>query len=310
MLLEEALEMYKNSKWKIDILELLWIEIRDDFCEEDFYKQRAKKLPKWKYFISDLDWTFFRWTLIKEAFSLFVKYFKSRDILDLDLEKYTEFLTDLKLFRQIEKEAFNKSIAYNDYLNAGLFLIYKYHKQIDWQDYLSDLKYYFHKKEKVNPYRFSMEKIKEIVKDWNYFIFVSWASNFVFEIYLELLKNYISKNLWKKYAENIYGFSSYENLEKNYVYNLWNMWAKDNFIKQLKKAWFLGEIIWWMWDTSSDFGIANNLKENTPFYFINPAKSVLTDFHKLAKSWVNYHFLAERKDLIFEFKKEDIKIMN
>jgi len=32
MLLKEALTTHNNSKWKIDILELLGIEIKNDYC--------------------------------------------------------------------------------------------------------------------------------------------------------------------------------------------------------------------------------------------------------------------------------------
>lgn len=308
MLLKKALETHKKSAWKKDILEFLWFKIKKDFCENDFYKQKAKKLPKWKYFISDLDGTFFRWTLIKESFSIFIKYFKETDLENIDIKIYKEFLDDLKLFKSMERDAYNKKIAYIDYLNAWLFIVYKYQKYINWQVFLDLIKSYFNKKEKVNPYRFSMSKLKEVLESGHNFLFVSWASSFIFEIYLELLKNYIIKNIWEQYRENIFWFSSLENLQDMKIYDLWT--NKKLFIKQLKEKWYLENIIWAMWDTNSDFGIAHNLEENTPFYFINPAKSVLIDFEKQAKSWVDFHFIAERKDLIFEFKKEDIKIID
>jgi len=302
--------MHEKSNWKLDILEIYWIDIKNDYLNEVFYTERIKKLQKWKYFISDLDWTFFRWTLIKEAFSVFFKYYKSRNIINIDLDNYNKFLIDLKLFKQIENSAYNKKIPYGSYLDAWLFLIHKYSNQVNWQEYLNELKQFFHTKEKINPYRFSIKKIKEVLLNWDNFIFISWASNFVFDIYLDLLKEYILKDIWEEYAKHIYWFSSYANLEENYVYNLWNMEWKNLFIKQLKENWYLTEIIWWMWDTNGDFWISYHIKENDDFYFINPAKSVLNDFDKLAKKWVNYHFITERKDLIFEFQKENINILN
>jgi len=165
-------------------------------------------------------------------------------------------------------------------------------------------------KEKVNPYRFSFSKIKEILLQWDNFMFVSWASSFVFEIYLDLLKDYIWKNIWEKYKKQIFGFSSYENLKEQYIYNLWNHDSKYNFINTLKETWKIKKILWWMWDTTSDFGIANHLETNNNFYFINPAYSVLDNLKNIWKNDINFHLISERKDMIYEFKKEDIKILN
>lgn len=310
MLLKEALKKHKESKWKLDILELLLIEIKENYCNQKFYNEKINKLPKWKYFISDLDWTFFRWTLIKEAFSLFAKYYREQNIENINIDKYKEFLDDFKLFKKLEKDAYNKKISYIDYLNAWLFLIYKYYNKNTWSDFLVYLKEYFHKQQKVNPFRFSMKKMKEILESWNQFLFISWASSFVFEIYLELLKEYIWKNLWEKYINQIHWISSYVDLEKKYVYNMWSKTGKYNFISELKKKNFLEKIIWWMWDTSSDYWISNNLEKNIPFYFINPAYTAVTEFDKLAKKDVNYHFITERKDLIFEYEINKIKILN
>lgn len=310
MLLKEALETHKNSKWKIDILELLWIELRNDYCKQEFYNNKVSDLPKWKYFISDLDWTFFRWTLIKEAFSLYAKYLKDLNIEKINLERYKEFLDDFKLFKEIEKDAYNKKIKYEDYLNAWLFLINKYHDLTDWGDFLIFLKEFFHRNQKVNPFRFSMKKIKEVVENWDQFLFISWASSFVFEIYLELLKEYIWKNIWEQYINQIHWISSYVDFDNKQVYNMWNIEWKFQFISHLKQKDFIKEIIWWMWDTSSDYGISNHLSEKKPFYFINPAYTAISKFDILSKKWVDYHFIFERKDLIFEHGINDIKILN
>ena len=310
MLLKAALEIHKKSKWKIDILETLWIEIKNNYLEEKFYKDKIDKLPKWKYFLSDLDWTFFRGTLIKEAFSLFAKYLRNQNIENVNLEKYKEFLDDYKLFKKIEKDAYNKKIDYIDYLNSGLFIIYKYQELIDWRDFLWGLKNYFYKKQKVNPYRFSIEKMSEVLKKWNHFLFISWASNFVFDIYLELLKVYIWQNIWEKYIKQIHWISSYADFENKNVYNMWNMTWKYEFIAELKKQDFIQEITGWMWDTSSDYGIANNLPEKTNFYFINPAYTAISRFEELANKKINFHFISERKDFIFEYNIKDIEILN
>ena len=152
--------------------------------------------------------------------------------------------------------------------------------------------------------------MSEILKKWNHFLFISWASNFVFEIYLDLLKIYIWENIWEKYINQIHWISSYADFENKNVYNIWNMTWKYNFILELKKQDFLKEIIGWMWDTSSDYGIANHLPEKTNFYFINPAYTVISKFEELANKKIDFHFISERKDLIFEYNIKDIKILN
>ena len=310
MYLKEALELHKKSKWKLDILETLWIEVKNDYCNNAFYKNIVKKLPKWNYFISDLDWTFFRWTLIKEAFTVFAKFLREQDITTINLEEYKQFLDDFKLFKKLEKEAYNKTINYNDYLTAWLFLINKYHNLWDWEKYLTYLKDYFYRKEKVNPFRFSINKLKEIIKSWNNFLFVSWASSFVFEIYIDLLKDYIAKEIWEKYVKNIYWFCSYANPKDKVVYNLWNFQWKYDFIKELKNKDIFKKIIWGMWDTSSDYWISNHLDNNSPFYFINPAYWVFKDFEEISNKNIDYHFITERKDIIFEYKRKNINILN
>ena len=308
--LENAIKIFKNSKWKIDILETIWFELKTDYENENQYKTKINNLPVWNYFISDLDGTFFRGTLIQEAFSLFIKYIRLEKLQKLDLNIYKHFLDDYVLFKELENDAYNKKINFWDYLNAWLVIIYKYHNLISWDNYLLYLKDSFYMKEKVNPYRFSFQKIKEILLNGDNFMFVSWASSFVFDIYLDLLKDYIWKNIWEKYTKQIFGFSSYENLEKQYVYNLWNHESKYNFIEILKNTWKIKKILWWMWDTTSDFGIANHLEGNSDFYFMNPAYSVIDKLEKLWKKWVNHHLISERKDIIYEFKKENIKILN
>ena len=310
MLLKEALDIHKKSKWKTDILETLNIEIKNNYCDINFYKNKVKYLPKWNYFLSDLDWTFYRWTLIKEAFSLFAKYLRDQSIDKINIEKYKEFLDDYKLFKDIEKEAYNKEIKYDDYLNSWLFIINKYHDQVDWEEYLILLREYFHKKEKVNPFRFSIKKMKEILENWDQFLFISWASNFVFDIYLELLKKYIWENIWKQYINQIHWISSYINLKEKNVFNMWNMQWKYDFITELKKKGFIDNIIGWMWDTSSDYWISNHLEKDTPFYFMNPAYTAITEYEKLAKKDVNFHFITERKDNIFEYDIKNIRILN
>ena len=310
MLLKEALITHKNSKWKIDILELLWIEVRHDYCMEEFYKNKVNKLTKWRYFISDLDWTFFRWTLIKEAFVLYAKYLKDLNIEKIDLDRYKEFLDDYKLYKDIEKDAYNKKIKYDDYLNAWMFILNKYHNLTNWDDFLVFLKEFFHRKQKVNPFRFSIKKMKEVLENWDQFLFVSWASSFVFEIYLELLKDYIWRNIWENYIDQIHWISSYVDFDKKHIYNMWNKDWKYEFITQLLKKDIVEEIIGWMWDTSSDYGISNHLPENTPFYFINPAYTAISEHNKLAKKWVGYNFIFERKDLIFKYDINNIKILN
>ncbi len=309
MLLQEALEIHKKSKWKIDILETLWAEIKNNYYEQKFYQKIVDKLPIGEYFISDLDWTFFRGILIKEAFTIFAKYLREQDVTTINLIKYKEFLDDFKLFKKLEKEAYNKKIDYNDYLTAWLFLINKYHDLWNWEKFLEYLKNYFYKQEKVNPFRFSMKKLKEVIQNWQYFLFVSWASSFVFTIYLDLLKDYIKKELWEKYVKNIYWFSSYANPKEKIVYNLWNMQWKYDFIKELKNKNIFTKIIWWMGDTNSDYWIANHLDNNANFYFMNASYSAVTQYKKLANKYINFHFIFERKDIIFEYDINKIKLL-
>jgi hypothetical protein len=96
-----------------------------------------------------------------------------QNYLDLDFDKYFDFLKDVKFFNELEKRAFNKQIEYFEYLNAGIYLLMKHKDLIEWEDYLAFIKYYFKSKEKINPFRFSFSKIKEILESGGKFVFVS-----------------------------------------------------------------------------------------------------------------------------------------
>jgi len=308
MLLREAIKIHKNSLNKIDILETLWIEIKNNYLEEDYYKKKIKNIPKWDYFISDLDGTFFRGMLLKEAFTIFIKYVKNYDIRQMDKNKFKEFLDDYLEFVEIERDACNKKIAYYDYIDAWLFIIYKYNDLIKFDNFIEHLKISFHRKDKINPFRFSIKILKETILSWNNFLFISWASNFVFNIYLDLLKKDISEELWEEYSNKIYWISTFADFKNKKVYDCWSANWKNKLINDLKEKWIIDKINWWMWDTTSDFWISNNLEKDSDFFFINPAKSVITDFDKYNTNNVNYHFITEKKDLIFEFEKSKINI--
>lgn len=309
MILENAL-VELNIKWNTkDILEILWIKFREDYFSHEYYKSKIKDLPKGNYFISDLDWTFFRWTLQKEAVTLFIKFVRKQDYLNLDFDRYQCFLKDVKFFNDLEKKAYNKEIEYFEYLNAGIYLLLKHKTLIEWDEYLNYIKYSFKSKEKINPFRFSMNMMKKVLESGENFIFVSWAPDFIFEIYLNLLKIYISKNLWIKYANRVFWFWSHLSLDKEEYVTLWWRKHKDSFIKLLKEKNIIKKIIWWMGDTASDFWISYAFSKNMDFYFVNPEKKVIDKFLEFEKKWVNYHIIIERKDLIIEIKKEDIKFI-
>jgi hypothetical protein len=104
---------------------------------------------------------------------LFIKFVRKQDYLNLDLEKYQCFLRDVKFFDDLEKKAYNKEIEYFEYLNAGIYLLLRHKELIVWDEYLSYIKYTFKKKEKINPFRFSINKLKEVLESGNNFIFVS-----------------------------------------------------------------------------------------------------------------------------------------
>lgn len=309
MILEKALIELKN-KWNTrDILEILWIQFRCDYLEHDYYDSKINSLPIWEYFVSDLDWTFFRGTLQKEAVSLFIKFVRKQDYLNLDFEKYQYFLKDVKFFNNLEKKAYNKEIEYFEYLNAGIYLLLRHRKLIVWDEYLTYIKYSFKKKEKINPFRFSIKMLKEVLERGENFIFISWAPDFIFDIYLELLKKYINKNIWEWYIDQIYWMWSHLSINKNEYMPLWGKNHKKAFIDLLLKSWKIKSITWWMGDTASDFWISYSLNKKTDFYFVNPEKKVIDNYFDLIKEGINYHLIIERKDLIIKIKKEDIKFI-
>jgi len=309
MNLEEVLDILKQKSNDKDILEHLWIKFRTDYENQDYYLDRISLMHSWDYFISDLDGTFFRWVLQKEAFTIFVKYVKKHNYLDLNIEEYYLFLKDLKFFNTLEKKAYNKEIEYFEYLNAWIYLLLKHKNLVDWDWYLSFMKSSFKIKEKINPFRFSFSKITEVLLSWNNFVFVSWAPNFVFDIYLDLLKDYISKNIWKSYANNIYWFWSRVFLNENSYTPLWWRDHKKWFINLLRERKIINKTIWWMGDTNSDFWISYALDKWNNFYFVNPEKKVIDNYDNFKIDSINYSLIIERKDLIFEIEKKDIKFI-
>ena len=307
MNLKNALIELNKKDNKRDILEILWISFNEGYISQDYYIDKIDLMHKWNYFISDLDGTFFRWVLQKEAFTLFVKFVKKQNYLDLDIEEYHEFLIDVKFFHDLEKKAYNKEIEYFEYLNAGIYLLLRHKNLINWKEYLNFIKYNFKIKEKINPFRYSFKKIKEVLESGNNFIFVSWAPDFIFDIYLKWLKNYISKTLWKAFANNIFWFWSHVSMIKSEYTPMWWKNHKENFINLLKKQKIVDKVVWGMWDTSSDFWISYSCEKWSDFYFVNPEKKVLDNFDIFKKEWINYHLIIERKDLIFEINKNNVK---
>lgn len=309
MRLEKVLEVLKDETNKKDILEHLWICFRSDYYNQDYYKNKINLMHRWNYFISDLDGTFFRWVLQKEAFTIFVKFVKKHNYLDLDIDSYYEFLKDLEFFNALEKKAYNKEIEFFEYLNAGIYLLLKHKNLIDWHWYLNFMKYSFKTKEKINPYRFSFSKIKEVLlSGWN-FLFVSGAPNFIFDIYLDLLKEYVTKSIGESYANNIFWFWSNVFMDCNEYTPLWWREHKRDFINLLVEKNVIDKTIWWMGDTASDFGISYALIKWNDFYFVNPERKVINNFENFKTTDINYHLIIERKDLIFTIKKDDINFI-
>lgn len=309
MNLEKVLDYLKQDNNDKDVLEHLWIKFRTDYQNQDYYCDKIKEMHSWDYFISDLDGTFFRGVLQKEAVSAFVKYVKEQNYLELDLDNYYLFLKDLEFFTKLEKKAYNKEIEYFEYLNAWIYLLLKHKDLIDWKSYLDFLTYSFKTKEKITPFRFSVSKIKEVLlSGWN-FLFVSWAPNFVFDIYLDILKEYISKNIWNSYANNIFGLWSNVFIDTMEYTPLWWKDHKKEFVNILKNKNIIINTIWWMGDTSSDFWISYALDKGNSFYFVNPEKKVIDNFDNFKVDWINYNLIFERKDSIFEIKKEDINFL-
>lgn len=309
MKLEEVLEVLKQKTNDKDILEHLWIKFRLDYLNQDYYNQKILSMHRWDYFISDLDGTFFRWVLQKEAFTIFVKFVKKHNYLDLNIDDYYLFLKDLEFFNKLEKKAYNKEIEFFEYLNAGIYLLLKHKNLVDWNGYLNFMKYSFRLKEKINPFRFSFAKMKEVLLSWWNFVFVSGAPNFVFDIYLDLLKEYIWKNIWESYSNNVFWFWSNVFLENDGYTPLWWRDHKKDFINLLRDKKIINKTIWWMGDTSSDFGISYSLDSWNKFYFVNPEKKVIDNIENFKIDKIDYQLIIERKDLIFTIKKEDINLV-
>lgn len=277
--------------------------------DTDYYNERIEKLPKWEYFISDLDWTFFRWSLQKEAVSLFIKFVVSKSYYNINPEKFFEFIKDLEYFNFLEKQAQNKEINFSDYLNAGIFLLLKHKSLIEWNDFLNFIKSSFSEKEKVKPFRFSMWKLKEVLDSGKNFLFVSGAPDFIFEIYMELLKNYIVKNVWISASNNIFWISS--NFDKNMKFftPLWWRKHKETFINILREKNIITKTIWWMWDTWWDFGISDALDKQNEFFFVNPERKVLERFEELKTENIDFKMIIERKDFIWEIDRKSVKFL-
>lgn len=309
MKLEEVLEVLKQKTNDKDILEHLWIKFRTDYLEQEYYSQKILSMHRGDYFVSDLDWTFFRGVLQKEAFTIFVKFVKKHNYLDLNIDDYYLFLKDLEFFNKLEKKAYNKEIEFFEYLNAWIYLLLKHKNLVDWQWYLNFMKYSFRLKEKINPFRFSFAKMKEVLLSGGNFVFVSGAPNFVFDIYLELLKEYIWKNIGESYANNVFWFWSNVFLELDWYTPLWGRDNKKDFINILRERKIINKTIWGMWDTASDFGISYALDLWNKFYFVNPEKKVVDNIEKFKIENIDYELIIERKDLIFKIKKEDINLV-
>lgn len=308
MRLKNAVLQTKKEGNTKDILEILGIEMIENY-DTDYYNERIEKLPKWEYFISDLDWTFFRWSLQKEAVSLFIKFVVSKSYYNINPEKFFEFIKDLEYFNFLEKQAQNKEINFSDYLNAGIFLLLKHKNLIEWNDFLNFIKSSFSEKEKVKPFRFSMWKLKEVLDSGKNFLFVSGAPDFIFEIYMELLKNYIVKNVWISASNNIFWISS--NFDKNMKFftPLWWRKHKETFINILREKNIITKTIWWMWDTWWDFGISDALDKQNEFFFVNPERKVLERFEELKTENIDFKMIIERKDFIWEIDRKSVKFL-
>ena len=90
---------------------------------------------------------------------------------------------------------------------------------------------------------------------------------------------------------------------------MWWSQNKTDFINILKNKKIITKTIWGMWDTSWDFGISASLDKWNDFFFVNPEKKVLERFDELKTDWINYKMIIERKDLICEINKENIKFL-
>ena len=309
MRLEQAMFITKEDWNTLDILEILGIKLSQDYENLDYYKDKIKSLPTWEYFISDLDWTFFRWMLQKEAVSLFIKFVVSREFYNTNPEEFFDFIKDLDYFNKLEKQALNKENSYSDYLNAGIFLLLKHKNLVDWEDFLIFIRSHFKSKEKIKPFRFSINKMKEVLENGKIFLFVSGAPDFIFEIYLELLKVYLEKNIWEQKSKNIFWLSTNITWNGNFCAPMWWRDNKIKLINLLKDKKIITKTIWWMWDTWADFWISASLDKWNNFYFINPEKKVIQKFDELKVDWIKYKMIFERKDLVCEFDRESVKFV-
>ncbi|MCH2188917.1 hypothetical protein MK079_03750 [Candidatus Gracilibacteria bacterium] len=310
MKLSEAITLHTQQAGKTDILELVPIEIRQDFLSEQYYSEIIDTLPKGDYFLSDLDGTFFRGMLSQETFSLFSKYIKKRNLLSYDLHELNRFLEDNKYFDILEKQAYNKEIDFKLYINAGTFLLFKHKNLINWKKFLIYLENNFEKKEKINPYRFSFQKMKDVLLAGHNFLFISGAPSFALEIYLEGVKRYVSREIGSQYAEKIFAVGSLVDTRKDYSIPLFGPQHKKSFIDLLREKNIIINTVGGMGDTASDYGLSQGLDNGNDFYFMNPEEGVFKKYDSLYNPSINYHFLIERKDLILELDREKIGIVN
>ena len=298
--------LVKNGKdW--DVLESLGYSIKNADSNVKYYQYKIDTLPEWKYFISDLDWTFYRGFTIELTIDYFVNYVKSLSINSISLESYKNFIEDYYYFSKIKQKAYNREVDFMLYLDVGIYFLYKYIDKFDYENFIKFLRDILHIKLIVNPYRFSIKKLNEVLQKGMKFLFISWASHFIFDLYLDLLKKYISNLYGKDLADNIYWFWSYSDFESKTIYNLWSYEQKKEFIKQIKDKKNI-EIVWGMGDTISDFWIADNVVSWKDFYFVNPDYKVIEEFEKYKRNDINYHFINERKGFYFEYFIDDIRI--
>lgn len=122
--------------------------------------------------------------LSQETFSLFCKHVRRQNLLKYDIKKFKNFLEDNIFYDILEKQAYNKKIDFKTYMNAGTFMLFAHSDLIDWKSFLVELEKNFERKAKINPFRFSLNKMKETLLAGNTFLFISGAPNFTLDIYL------------------------------------------------------------------------------------------------------------------------------
>jgi hypothetical protein len=182
-----------------------------------------------------LDGTFYRGFTIELTIDYFAKYVESLPISQVDIETYKQFVEDYHYFSKIKQKAYNREIDFILYLDVGIYFLYKYIDKFDYNKFLQYFQNILNIKWIVNPYRFSIAKLIEVIQQGYKFLFVSGSSHFVFDLYLKLLKNYISAIYGQDIANSIYGFGSYSDFDSKRIYNLWSYEQKRNFIKELKQ---------------------------------------------------------------------------